>query len=230
MPKIKEFLCDHAFFLLGGLCIVVVGIVFAVSRAQTPEVVRDDGEVIFTAGAISETAGETGAYVAEVAASVPYEETDYIIIHVDGAVNEPGVFRLPVTARVDDALTKAGGAAEYANMAGINRAAFLQDGMKIKIPAQGEEAGEVFIFAEGAAQGGGATAAGSAPRSDGLVNINTATAAELQTLSGIGEARAQSIIRFRETHGNFSHIEELMNISGIGTGIMDRVRDSVTVD
>jgi len=93
---------------------------------------------------------------------------------------------------------------------------------KIKIPAHGEDTDEIFFFPTGRTQSG--TGHG------GLVNINTATAAELQTLPGIGEQRAQSIISFREKHGSFSNIEELMNISGIGPGIMERVRESVTVD
>jgi len=204
----KEFLKTHIFFLLGGVCILVIGIIFIVSRDRPVEIIRE-AEVIFDAQTTPTPEPEA------------YTPTGYIVIHIDGEVNSPGVFSLPQTARVEDAIIKAGGATDYANLAGINRADFLRDGMKILIPAQGDEPAEVFVFA--------ADDAIAAGIQDGLVNINTATATELQTLPGIGPARAESIIRFRETHGNFSNPEELLNISGIGPAIMGNIRERVTV-
>ncbi|MCL2576628.1 MAG: helix-hairpin-helix domain-containing protein [Defluviitaleaceae bacterium] len=208
---VREFFQKHIFFLLGGVCVFIVGIIFIASQRTATDVIRD-GEIIFDAQDAKDVPVSSSAV-----------ETDYIIVHIDGAVNLPGVFSLPASARVEDALLKAGGATADANLSGINRADFLQDGMKINIPAQGEDLDEIFIFATEPAGRGGIN-------SDGLININTATLTELQTLPGIGSVRAESIISFRETHGNFSNIEELINISGIGPSIMERLRDRVTVE
>jgi len=192
----KDLINRHLYFLLGGVCVLIIGIIYIANQKTVPEIIRD-GEVIFNAETIS-------------------VEEKMIIVDVGGAVNSPGVYRLPQGARVEDAIIEAGGATPDANLSGINRAGFLVDGTKIIIPAHGED----IIVSATEPQG---------TSNSGLININTATVAELQTLPGIGAVRAESIVQFRETHGHFSDIEELMHISGIGTGIMDRIRDRVTV-
>ncbi|MBQ4417944.1 MAG: helix-hairpin-helix domain-containing protein [Butyrivibrio sp.] len=155
-----------------------------------------------------------------------------IVVHVCGAVEQEGVYRLEAGARVVDAVTMAGGFSPDADRSYVNQAAFLTDGMRLKIPT-GEET------ASGAEQ-----AAGN-PMSDELqpeavtilqtegaphqVNINTATAAELCTLNGVGEARAADIIRYRETHGAFTRIEDLMKVTGIKEKLFEKIRDAITV-
>jgi competence protein ComEA len=131
-------------------------------------------------------------------------------------VNAPGVFTLDAGARVNDALYLAGGATAYADLTRVNLAAILSDEMQIIIPAEGED------LPQAAAQSG--------ITSDGRVNINHANATELQTLSGIGQVRAQSIIDFRETHGSFASVDELIHISGIGAITLENLRPFVTVD
>jgi competence protein ComEA len=191
-----EFIKRHAFFLLGGACIIIVGIIYIATRSD---------------GAYAEFSCECDVNFIYVSA----EDTPaYIRVHIDGAVNNRGVFSLPAGARVEDALALAGGETIDANLAGINLAAFLRDAQQIIIPSIHDDFG--------AAQGG--------ITRDGLVNINRANLTELQTLQGVGAVRAQAIIDFRETYGNFASVEELINISGIGEATMNNLRERVTVE
>lgn len=135
-----------------------------------------------------------------------------LVVDVDGAVNGPGVYEIAVTnARVRDAVNAAGGLAADADTAQINLAAPLADGQKVYVPRVGETAPATGTT------GSGSASQGSAGASTGsLVNINNATAEELQTLPGVGEATAEAIIEDREQNGPFASNEDLMRVSGIG--------------
>ena len=147
-----------------------------------------------------------------------------IIVHVEGAVIEPGVFSLPYGSRVNDALVKAGGPTEEADLARINLAAFLQDAQQIIIPTVNDE----IIYIESA--GGGTGSSPSGITDAGLININTATEAELRTLPGIGQVISGNIITHRETNGPFTTVEELRNVPRIGAITMDNIRALITVE
>jgi len=149
-----------------------------------------------------------------------------IIVHVIGAVVRPGLYTFPQGSRVQDAVSAAGGLLAEANPNLINLAAKLKDGQQLEIPAAG-----------GGIPGAASTAAGpftvlSTPgvktNNANLVNINTATVNELDTLPGIGPTTAQKIIDYRILHGPFSKIEEIMNVSGIGPATFDRIKDLIT--
>lgn len=143
-----------------------------------------------------------------------------VVVHVTGAVSAPGVYTLPSDARVDDAVRAAGATAE-ADLSQLNLAQKLADGQKITVPAIGSAS-------TSASEGTAATTAGAS--SDGaLVNINTASLEELETLPSIGEVRAQAIITYRETNGGFRTIEELQEVSGIGEKIFADVAPYITV-
>ena len=124
---------------------------------------------------------------------------DRIIIDVAGAVKNPDVVELPSGSRVEDAVDAAGGLLVNADVSSINRAAVLSDGEKVYIP---------FLDDEDGASGDSGD--------DGLVNLNTADAALLETLPGIGPATAAKIIQYRNENGLFKKTEDLMNVSGIG--------------
>lgn len=142
-----------------------------------------------------------------------------IVVQVDGAVPRPGVYELPEGSRVQDAITAAGGLLADADASGINLAARLEDGQQINIPGGGTGAAPPELFA---------VPAPTAVRVD-LININTASLEELDSLPGIGPTTAQKIIDYRTEHGNFSHIEDIMNVSGIGPATFDDIRDLITV-
>ncbi len=140
-----------------------------------------------------------------------------IFVHVVGAVRAPGVFSFVAGDRVVDAVRAAGGFARGADTAGINLARTLVDGEQIYVPRRGE------VPPSGAPSGGGSGQQG------GKVNINLATAAELESLPGIGPALSQRIIEYREQHGPFKAITDLQKVSGIGPKKFASLEPLITV-
>ena len=110
-------------------------------------------------------------------------------------------------------------------MTGLNRASKITDGQKIHVPTVGEQQATAAV---GGAESGASTTPG-AGSSSGLVNINTASAAELQTLSGIGPSMAQSIIDERTKNGAFASVDDLMRVSGIGEKKLAKIKDCICV-
>jgi len=214
---ITNFIKDHIFIILGVACVVAVGLIYVYSRLQPGRVIQPH-DILHSPTAPAADVIEHSPVIAEPPAT---EEERIIIVHIVGEVNNPDVFELPYGSRVRDVLQMAGGATEYANLARVNLAAVVSDAMQIIIPAIGEDVPYVLIEQ--------APAAASGVTAGGLVNINTATSAELQTLPRVGPAMAQRIIDFRETHGSFSSVDELIHVSGIGESTLAGLRDLVTV-
>lgn len=148
-----------------------------------------------------------------------------VYVDVDGAVVRPGVYRLKDGARVSQAIDAAGGLTAEADVTGLNRASKITDGQKIYVPTVGEQQAAAAV---GGAESSAATTPG-AGSSSGLVNINTASAAELQTLSGIGPSMAQSIIDERTKNGAFASVDDLMRVSGIGEKKLAKIKDCICV-
>jgi len=150
-----------------------------------------------------------------------------IQVYVTGEVIKPGVYSLPVGSRVQDAVQAAGGFAADAKTE-LNLAAALQDGDRVQVAStiQVQEAAET-----GSTLGAPENATGQQPTSGfvGVVNINTASQDELETLSGIGPVTAQKIIDYRETNGLFIGIEDIQKISGIGSVNFEKFKDQITV-
>jgi len=142
-----------------------------------------------------------------------------IIVHVTGAVPRPGVYALPKGARVQDAISAAGGFLAEADKVSINLAQELEDGQKLDIP-----------YAQGFSPVLPTAAALPVSSQDtDLININTASSFELETLPGIGPTIAQRIIEYREQNGPFLSTEDIINVPGIGPGIYKRIKDLITV-
>lgn len=149
------------------------------------------------------------------------ESEEEVTVDVKGAVKNPGVYQLRAGARVHDALQKAGGLLPDAESKSINQAQKLTDEAVVYVAKVGEEGADVTQASQ--------TPAGTGETS-GLVNLNTATEAELQTVSGIGQKKAQDIIAYREANGKFKSVDELKNVSGIGAKTLEKLKDYVTVD
>jgi competence protein ComEA len=165
--------------------------------------------------------GETGEGPRPVATIAVQEDGaggGRVVVHVAGAVREPGVYRLPSNARVDDAVARAGGATRRADLGGLNLAAELEDGRQVLVPERARRGG-----------GGAAVAPPAEPAEGQPLNLNTATLEQLDTLSGIGPTTAQKILDFREEKGGFSSVEELGEISGIGDKRLATLREEVTL-
>jgi competence protein ComEA len=150
-----------------------------------------------------------------------------IVVYVCGAVVHPGVYDLHTGARVADLLKLAGGAGVKADLSAINLAAKLSDGQQVVVPKQGEVAVTSSLASGGTAAATGSAAGGLPPAA--LVNLNTATAAELDALQGVGPATAQKIIDYRTTNGPFKTIAELKNVPGIGDAKFTALKPYITV-
>lgn len=156
-----------------------------------------------------------------------------VVVHVLGAVQRAGVVTLPGTSRVTDALSAAGGAADDADLARLNLARPVQDGERLYVPRLGEvdvpqalggdAGGGAGAGGEGSASGGGV----SGPA--GLVDLNAADQAALETLPGIGPALAGRILAWRDEHGRFATVDDLLDVSGIGDARLADLRDRVRV-
>lgn len=163
------------------------------------------------------------------AASACAEETSAdagtLYVYVCGQVKNPDVYTLPNGSRVFEALEAAGGVTKKAQPDSLNLAGLLSDGDKIYVPAEGENTASA-----GSASGGsGSTGSASGSGSQSLVNINKASAEELQSLPGIGESKAADIISYREANGPFKSKEDLMKIPGIKEGVYKKVEALITV-
>jgi competence protein ComEA len=191
-----------------ALCVagVVVMLLLGVSQLR-----RGGGE-----SAASPAGGGGGA---EAPIAVEEDGGGRLVVHVAGAVRDPGVYRLAAGARVDDAVARAGGATRRADLGGLNLAAELEDGRQVLVPER--------------ARGGGTAVAGGAaapePAPGQPLNLNTATLEQLDTLSGIGPLTAQKILEYRDELGGFGSIEELGEIPGIGEKRLASLREEVTL-
>lgn len=160
-----------------------------------------------------------------------HTEEKWIYVHVCGCVKNPGLYTFAAGIRAGDAVEHAGGFTGKADTSAVNLAEALSDGMQLYIPSveeteEGRDSGSYGQSSTGDAASGQTKESEEDPS---MVNINTAGPEELMTLSGIGEARAQAILSYREENGDFSTIEDIKNVSGIGEGIFDRIKNMITV-
>lgn len=229
------------FLLLTGMTVFLCGacagpseirVTGARYEAQTELTVPRDGE---TGGSAREAEGSSAEHppadtdAAEGALSPVPAGTD-IRVYVCGAVREPAVYALSPDARVCDAISAAGGFTDDADTQWLNQAQKLSDGQMLVVYTAEETA---RMEQQGVLRADG----GSVPRTDAssaapgkdMVNLNTASREELMTLPGIGESKADSIIRYREETGPFASPEDVMNISGIKDSVYSRMKDRITV-
>jgi len=182
-----------------ALAVVLTGLGIAVFVTAVSP--RGSSQVIAPGGGELGGAG-TGAAAASAA----------IYVHILGEVRHPGLYELHDGARAVDAVAAAGGFTEAADAGGLNLARFVSDGEQLVVPALGAAATAVPGIA-----------------ADGRVNLNTADAAALDTLPGIGPATAAKILAWRERNGRFTSVEDLLDVGGIGEAKLDAIRDLVTV-
>ncbi len=154
---------------------------------------------------------------------------DLVVVHITGSVKNPGIVKLSEGSRIEDAIQAAGGLTENADISKVNLAYVLDDGIKIKIPSItdddigdediiNEESGENIIENDT-----------TSSKNNKSININKATETELETLPGIGASLASRIVEHRKQNGNFSSIEDIKNVSGIGDSKYLNIKDFITV-
>lgn len=151
------------------------------------------------------------------------EELSQLVIDVKGAVEKPGLYTLEAGARVNDAVEAAGGLTSQADPKSVNLAQKLSDEAVVYVASKDENISVVTSTTASSAMS-------SEEKSTSQVNLNTATEADLQTISGIGAKRAADIIAYREANGGFKSVDDLNNVSGIGDKTMESIRPYVTVE
>ena len=201
------FLC--ACFLCGFLTGCQEAAVLYDSDGSVEGLLPEESSASGESGGGREAVSEEGG---EATAAEPATQT--LCVYVCGEVKSPGVYELPEGSRIVDAVEAAGGMTEAASGTWLNLAEPVSDGQKIEVPSEAE-ASELEKEQQEA--------------QSGLVNLNTASAEELMTLTGIGESKAEAILSYREEHGGFEKPEELMEIPGIKEGVFEKIRDQVTV-
>jgi competence protein ComEA len=179
------------------------------------------GLVARTVPAAFATTGAAGSPTA------PSTTTGVLLVHVVGQVRHPGVVRLPSGSRVLDAVDAAGGALPSADLNHVNLARVVADGEQIVVPKPGE-----IVPAASGTQGAGVGSAGQGSTggsAGGLVDLNTADAAALDALPGVGPVLSQRILDWRTAHGRFSSVDELGEVSGIGVKLLAQIGPKVKV-
>ena len=188
--------------LLAVLCFVAAGVLFSYLSKKPP--------------AEAETASAAMESEAVSEEESTFETQAKVCVHVCGSVQHPGVYYLEDGARIHEAVEMAGGLTEDAAGDVINLAEVISDGEKIYIPSQ-EEAKAGYTPEE------------KTQKDDGLVNINTASLEELKKLPGIGDIKAEAIIKYREESGSFNSIEDIRNVSGIKDSSYEQIKDLIKV-
>ena len=187
-------------YLIAGVCIALLAL-FLIFRAIS---VTEDTEPVVYVESEPQIAEQTPVPVAE------------IVVHVAGAVEQPGVYTLQEGQRVEDALQMAGISTD-AEIDALNRAAILSDGQKIIVPSKNE-----LMQQEQSKQEQGQEAVEK-------INLNQADLQQLMTLPGIGEVKAQAILSYRQQQGRFESIEQIQQVSGIGSAIYAQIASQICV-
>ncbi|MGG0238376.1 helix-hairpin-helix domain-containing protein [Bacillus rhizoplanae] len=140
-------------------------------------------------------------------------QSKLIIVDVKGAVHREGVYELQIGDRVKDSVEKAGGFLPEADVTKVNLAQLVQDQMMIYVPKKGEQTATVNEFS----------------LQEGKIQINTATKEQLEKISGIGPRKAENIMKYREQHGPFQKVEDLLEVDGIGEKSLEKIKDEIIV-
>ena len=211
---------QYGAIITAAVFLTVAGLSYGLSRKHVADE-RSETLIDLTVENVSESVDgmDTGRSIDEVMMTdeTEMEQTaaqTVIFVHVCGEVLNPGVYELPEGSRIVDAVNAAGGLSEDASEESVNLAEVVTDGMQVVIPNRAEAEAAAKQMAESAA---------------GLVNLNTATKAQLMELPGIGESKAEDIIHYRETVGGFRTIEEIMQVPGIKDAGFRKIKDRIAV-
>ena len=222
----KKILTAAAFLIAAGLVFGLTG-----SRDSAREL-DDTGAIVMNSGgnrepgeqAEDENISAPENNTPEDRRDVENSEKSGVYVYICGEVAAPGVYELSEDSRIYEAVDAAGGFTENAARESVNLASKVSDGMQITIYNKKEAASLPAGSGSAVGNAGQGGTSGS-----GLVNLNTATKEELMTLKGIGEAKAEDIIRYREKSGGFKKIEDIMKISGIKEAGFQKIKDNITV-
>jgi competence protein ComEA len=229
MDNWVRFIKRQWMVIAGVIGVAVLGVFYLVGRSPAQETLTAGAKTvtIFDASAgNTEAEGVESSSVEPSGSEIPTpEKSNTIKVYITGAVTNPGVYELETGARVDDVLQMAGGETETADMLRVNLAAYVTDAERVIIPEIGGPDPAEYADADT-----GNDETDTYTNAARLININTASQAALDTLPGIGPVIAQSIIDYRNTNGGFTSIEEIMEVSRIGSSVFEQIKDKITVE
>ena len=216
----------HLIIIIVVFFIGITGVVFYMNKSNDSELVDCDTQISYSeeADSNSKEATDKDNNSKEASTSSKDNKNKKIYVHICGEVNEPGVYELKEDARVIDAIEAAKGLTQAASQQSVNQAEKLEDSEQIYIPSIKEVKENVNQSVKSSDSNSSINNAGN-----GKININTASQEELTTLPGIGVAKAQKIIAYRQQNGSFSKIEDIMKISGIKEGLFNKISENITV-
>ena len=220
------------------ICIILLGaILYYVYGKETPSINKN--EILPYENITDDDMSEEKNVQNE---KIDEAKIDNIIIYITGGVKKEGVYEVPDGSRISDAIEQAEGLKANADTSSINLAYKLEDGMKIKIPLQGEKVVNSNINStnvymtqssgldtENSSVNVSADSSSPAQKKQQKININKATQEELETLSGIGPSIANKIVQYRKENGNFKSVEDVKNVRGIGDNKFNEIKDSIVV-
>ena len=192
---------------------------FIYKKADKKEIINMDDEILVMANSTS----------SDNAKKERDDMEDIIVVHVSGAIKSPGVVKLKQGARIEDAIEKAGGLKDNADISNVNLAYVLEDGVKIIIPEKGDDGQTVDIVSSSVGDEIILNFNSNEEEKKTKVNINKASQSDLESLSGVGPSLASKIIDYRNNNGKFSNIEDIKNVSGIGDNKFDAIKDYICI-
>ncbi|MGT2960816.1 helix-hairpin-helix domain-containing protein [Streptococcus caballi] len=222
MEKCRDLIAKNKLVagLLGSLLVLVLGFVIWTHFLNPSQPVSANITLLSTSQ--STDSSQTAIHPEQSAASASSANAHYMV-DVKGAVNKEGVYSLPADSRVTDAIKAAGGFNGQADKKSVNLAQKISDEQVIYVASQGEA---VSVISSPSASSESTLTGSSADK----INLNTATLADLQTISGIGAKRAQDILDYRDSNGGFKSVDDLKNVSGIGDKTLEKLKVEVTID
>ena len=214
----------HLIIIIVVFFIGITGVAFYMNKSNDSELVDCDTQTSYSEEDNSNSKETTDNNSKDSNTSSKDNKNKKIYVHICGEVNEPGVYELKEDARVIDAIEAAKGLTKAASQQSVNQAEKLEDSEQIYIPSIKEVKEDVNQTVKSSESNSSINNEGN-----NKVNINTASQEELTTLPGIGVAKAQKIIAYRQQNGSFSKIEDIMKISGIKEGLFNKISENITV-
>lgn len=220
IEEIKEKLLENKTLVavLGTILVMLIGFFAWSNVTKTTADAQSDLPALSTTFSASSSASDL-----KTERSSSQTETQKVFVDVKGAVKNEGVYELSSGSRVTDVVKLAGGFTEDADKKSVNLAEKVTDEAVIYVARVGENVAPTTTNSQ-------ANDSAQQEESSDKINLNTATLAELQTISGIGAKRAQDIIDYRDANGGFSSVDDLANVSGIGEKTLEKLKSEVTVD
>lgn len=204
------------------LAIIIIVVMFVKYSLGGRNDLKSSSEDIFIDDEIKDKSYDLPSNVSNDSNSLSQSVSNFkeIVVEIKGEVKNPNIYKLNENSIIEDLINKAGGLTEFADISKINRAEKLQDHIAIVIPNKNDPNSQNTLSSSVSA---------SSTQGNSLVNLNTATDIELQSLPGVGPSKAKSIIEYREKNGGFKSIDEIKNIKGIGESSFEKLKDKITI-